>query len=85
MRPPYSLSPSVLFFRAAVKPTPSIGREQETVNLISGEETSLRIAGRHDPAIVHRARAVVDSVTALVLCDQLALRFGTDALGEEEK
>ena len=74
-----------IVFRCAVKPTPSIGREQETVNLISGEETSLRSAGRHDPAIVHRARAVVDSVTALVLCDQLALRFGTDALGEEEK
>ncbi|MBR6745413.1 MAG: chorismate synthase, partial [Clostridia bacterium] len=38
------------------------------------------IHGRHDPAIVHRARVVVDSVTALILCDMLALRFGTDFL-----
>ena len=42
--------------------------------------TSLRIAGRHDPAIVHRARVVVDSVTALALCDLLAQRYGTDWL-----
>ena len=69
-----------LLFRCAVKPTPSIALEQRTVDLLTGEETSLRISGRHDPAIVHRARIVVDSVTALVLCDLLALRFGTDWL-----
>ena len=69
-----------LVFRCAVKPTPSIALEQQTVNPLTGEETSLRISGRHDPAIVHRARIVVDSVTALALCDLLALRFGTDWL-----
>ena len=69
-----------LLFRCAVKPTPSIAAEQQTVNLLTGEETPLRIAGRHDPMIVHRARVVVDSVTALALCDLLALRFGTDWL-----
>ena len=69
-----------LVFRCAVKPTPSIAREQQTVDLLTGKESSLRIAGRHDPAVVHRARVVVDSVTALVLCDLLALRFGTDWL-----
>lgn len=67
-----------LLFRCAVKPTPSISLPQETVNLLTGENELLSISGRHDPAIVHRARAVADSVTALVLCDQLALRFGTD-------
>ena len=71
-----------LLFRCAVKPTPSIFLEQQTVDLLSGEETSLRISGRHDPAIVHRARVVVDSVTALALADLLALRFGTDWLAE---
>ena len=69
-----------LRFRCAVKPTPSIALEQQTVDLLTGEETALRISGRHDPVIVHRARVVVDSVTALALCDLLALRFGTDWL-----
>ena len=65
-------------FRCAVKPTPSIFQEQESVDLKSGQNTMLTLAGRHDPAIIHRARVVVDSVAALVLCDLLALRFGTD-------
>ena len=69
-----------LLFRCAVKPTPSVSAEQRTVNPLTGEETLLSIKGRHDPAIVHRARVVVDSVTALALCDLLALRFGTDWL-----
>ena len=69
-----------LLFRCAVKPTPSISLEQRTVNPLTGEETLLSVRGRHDPAIVHRARVVVDSVTALALCDLLALRFGTDWL-----
>ena len=69
-----------LLFRCAVKPTPSISLEQQTVSPATGENTLLAVRGRHDPAIVHRARVVVDSVTALVLCDLLALRFGTDWL-----
>ena len=69
-----------LLFRCVVKPTPSIALEQQTVNPLTGEETLLRISGRHDPAIIHRARVVVDSVTALTLADLLVLRFGTDWL-----
>lgn len=69
-----------LLFRCAVKPTPSIGKEQQTVNFLHRENTTVTVRGRHDPAIVHRARVVVDSVTALVLCDLLAERFGTDWL-----
>ena len=67
-----------LLFRCAVKPTPSIFMEQESVDLSTMQNTLLQLQGRHDPAIVHRARVVVDSVTALVLCDLLAQRFGTD-------
>jgi len=67
--------------RCAVKPTPSIFKEQQTVDFLRGEDASLALRGRHDPAIVHRARVVVDSVCALALCDALALRFGTDWLG----
>ncbi len=67
-----------VIFRCAVKPTPSIFQEQESVDLDKKENTTLTLQGRHDPAIIHRARVVVDSVAALVLCDLLALRFGTD-------
>ncbi len=69
-----------LVFRTAVKPTPSIFREQRTVDPSKMEETALSLVGRHDPAIVHRARVVVDSVTALVLADLLSGRYGTDVL-----
>lgn len=64
----------------AVKPTPSIFREQTSVSLGEMKERSLTIRGRHDPAIIHRARPVVDAVTALVLADMLAQRYGTDYL-----
>ena len=67
-----------ILFRCAVKPTPSIFCEQESVDLTTMQNATLSLGGRHDPAIIHRARVVVDSVTALVLCDLLAQRFGTD-------
>ena len=70
----------VFSFRCAVKPTPSIALPQDSVNADGTKEEILTLAGRHDPAIVHRARVVADSVTALVLCDALALRYGTDWL-----
>ncbi|MBQ8350689.1 MAG: chorismate synthase [Clostridia bacterium] len=73
-----------LRLRVAVKPTPSIYREQQTVDLATGKEKPLAIVGRHDPAIVHRARVVVDSAIALALCDMLALRYGTDWLAGKE-
>ena len=67
-------------FRCAVKPTPSIALPQDSVDAEGTREETLALKGRHDPAIVHRARVVADSVTALVLCDMLALRYGTDWL-----
>ena len=72
-----------LCFRCAVKPTPSIALPQDSVNAEGSREETLTLTGRHDPAIVHRARVVADSVTALVLCDALALRYGTDWLRAE--
>ncbi len=69
-----------LIVRCAVKPTPSIYSAQDTVNFKTAENARLDIKGRHDPAIVHRARVVADSAVALVLCDMLAGRFGTDWL-----
>jgi len=71
-----------ILFRTAIKPTPTLSLEQDTVDLATGEETTLSSGGRHDPCIVHRARVVQDCVTALVLCDALTQRFGTDYLAE---
>lgn len=56
-------------FRVAFKPTPTIGREQQTVTR-SGEETTIAAKGRHDPCVVPRAVPVVEALTALVLLDQ---------------
>lgn len=61
-------SPIVL--RAAVKPTPSIARTQNTVNK-SGENININIKGRHDPIIVPRAVVVVESMAAITLVDML--------------
>ncbi len=71
-----------VIFRCAVKPTPTIGKTQETVDFLKNENTNLLAGGRHDPCIVHRARVVVDSITAIVLCDILSGRFGTDWLAK---
>ena len=68
----------VLKFRCAVRPTPTIFKEQNTVDMKNLEDKTLSAKGRHDPAIVHRVRAVVDAATALTLCDVMAQRFGTD-------
>jgi len=70
--------------RCAVKPTPSIYKPQETVDIKSGENAVIEIKGRHDPAIIHRARVVVDSVIALVIADMLAQKYGTDFFGGEK-
>ena len=67
-------------FRTAIKPTPTIFKAQDTVDFCSLTNARLEPKGRHDPAIVHRARIVQDAATALVLCDCLAMRFGTDWL-----
>ncbi len=67
-----------ILFRCAVKPTPSIAKEQNTVDFLKGEDSPLIIHGRHDPAIIRRICPVIDSVTAMVLCDMLAVRYGTD-------
>lgn len=74
-------------FRLAVKPTPSIYKEQDSVNFMSGQDSKLQIEGRHDPAIIHRAKVVVDSMAALCIYDVLCGRFGTDYFtpGSEEK
>ncbi len=69
-----------IIFRCAVRPTPTLGMEQSTVNMETMTNATLRSKGRHDPCIVHRARIVVDCITALTIADLLCTRYGTDWL-----
>jgi len=64
-----------LVVRVAVKPTASIAREQQTVDVSNMTEAHLSVKGRHDACIVPRAVVVVESMMAVTLCD-LAMRAG---------
>lgn len=66
-----------ILLRTVIKPTPSIYKQQDTIDLKTHEEVKLQIQGRHDPAIIHRARIVVDSVLAIGILDQLMEREAT--------
>ena len=60
-----------IVFRAAIKPTPSIAKPQNTVNLETGENDVLEIKGRHDPCIVPRAVPCIEAAAAVALSDFL--------------
>lgn len=60
-----------IVFRTAFKPTPSIYKEQKTINLCTKENDSIAINGRHDPCIVLRAIPVVEAVCAIGILDIL--------------
>jgi len=69
-----------IVFRTAIKPTPTIFKPQDTIDFKDMTNAVLTPKGRHDPAIVHRARVVQDAAAAIVMCDMLAMHFGTDWL-----
>jgi len=58
-------------FRVALKPTPSIAKEQDSVNLRTMENVKLSITGRHDPCIVPRAVPVIEAAAAIAVFDAL--------------
>ncbi|MBQ9849704.1 MAG: chorismate synthase [Clostridia bacterium] len=60
-----------IIFRCAFKPTPSIAKEQQTVNLATGESEALVIGGRHDPCIVQRAVPCVEAAAAVAIADYI--------------
>ncbi len=63
-----------IVFRAAFKPTPSIAKEQQSIDLRTMRETRLKITGRHDPCIVPRAVPVVEAAAAIAVYDALLER-----------
>ena len=69
-----------IIFNCAVKPTPSIGLPQKTIDFEKMENVEIQINGRHDPAIIRRMAVVVDTLTAIVIADLLTIRFGRDYL-----
>lgn len=58
-------------FRCAIKPTPSIGMQQQSVNVETLENQELVIGGRHDPCIVPRAVPCVEAAAAVVIADYI--------------
>ena len=58
-----------IIFRVAIKPTPSISKPQQTVDLKSGTNTEIVIKGRHDPCIVPRALPAIEAVTAIAIAN----------------
>ncbi|MBQ9367931.1 MAG: chorismate synthase [Victivallales bacterium] len=60
-----------IVFRVAIKPTPSIAKPQQSVDLAAMVPAELVVQGRHDPCIVPRAVPVVEAVTDIVLLDLL--------------
>ena len=63
-----------LLFRAAIKPTPSISKPQQSVSLSRMENTTLEIKGRHDPCIVPRAVPVIEAAAAIAIYDAVLAR-----------
>ena len=69
-----------IVFTLAIKPTPSIGQKQNSIDLENKKNVEIEIKGRHDPAIVRRISPVVECLTAIVLSDELVKLFGRDYL-----
>lgn len=59
-------------FRAAFKPTPSIAKEQQSIDYRTGQKTVLKVRGRHDPCVVLRAVPVVEAAAALAIYDLMS-------------
>lgn len=63
-----------IIFDAAIKPTASIFKEQDTINVVTGENVKLNLQGRHDSCIVVRAVPVIEAVAAIAMYDLLRYR-----------
>lgn len=74
-----------IILRCAIKPTPSIFQMQQTINIQTKKNVEYSIVGRHDPAIFHRARVVIDSMIAITILDCLIERKGILSFMGEKK
>ena len=60
-----------IMIRVAIKPTPSIAKEQKTVNLSSMQNAAISVKGRHDPCVVPKAVPAIEAAVAIVLADHM--------------
>ena len=58
-----------IVFTVAIKPTPSISKEQDTIDIRTGQAEKLVISGRHDPCILSRAVPVIEAACALAVTE----------------
>ncbi|MEA4988541.1 MAG: chorismate synthase [Anaerovorax sp.] len=70
-----------IVFRSVIKPTPSISKEQATINIKTQQNTTLSISGRHDACIVQRALPVIEAVCAIGIYECMKRR-DTDGIGK---
>lgn len=69
-----------LIWRMAVKPTPSIGKPQRSVDLDAHRDTKLTVRGRHDPCIAPRAVPVAEAACACAILDAMLTSTGTQRI-----
>ncbi|NLB78296.1 MAG: chorismate synthase [Clostridiaceae bacterium] len=69
-------------FRTAIKPTSSIAKEQDTVDIKKGSNSKLVVKGRHDTCIVPRAVPVIDAATAIAVLDLLLEHYGLEGFNK---
>ena len=60
-----------IMIRVAIKPTPSIAKEQKTVNLSKMENATISVKGRHDPCVVPKAVPAIEAAVAITLADHM--------------
>lgn len=58
-----------IVFTVGIKPTPSISKTQDTIDVVTKQNTTLEVHGRHDPCIVPRAIVAVEAMAALTILD----------------
>ena len=63
-----------IVYEVGVKPTPSIGKIQKTINIETKDYVQLELKGRHDPCIVPRAVVVVEAMAALAILDMMNIK-----------
>lgn len=72
-----------IIVKTAIKPTPSISKEQNTVNYETGKSCQIKIEGRHDPCIVHKARFAIEALIAFGITDLLISEKGRNWLRQD--
>ncbi|NLL68169.1 MAG: chorismate synthase [Clostridiaceae bacterium] len=71
-----------IVFRTAIKPTSSIAKEQDTVDMKKGSDAKLKVKGRHDACIVPRVVPVIDAASAIAILDLLIEHYGLEGVNK---